>query len=161
MSHLVVMGVSGSGKTFTGGALAGLLEVKFLDADDFHPLENKIKMAAGTPLNDEDRLPWLARVGSAMSAEPACVMACSALKLSYRNLLRDFAPNAVFIHLNPSKATLLKRLRERQDHFVGPELLESQLMTLEPLTAQESGVLVKGHTAVSKIASMIAELAGK
>lgn len=158
MAHVVVMGVSGSGKTVFGTALASALHVKFLDADDFHPIENIKKMKAGTPLDDEDRWPWLQEVGRALSNEPSCVMACSALKLSYRNLLRDFVHGAIFVHLNPSRETLLRRLSERRNHFMGPELLESQLMTLEPLSAHEKGILITNQIPVKKITSITAKL---
>ena len=101
---LVVMGVSGCGKSTVGALLGERLGVPFFDGDDFHPPANKAKMASGTPLNDEDRAPWLAEIGAALATPGdgagTRIIACSALKRSYRDLLRSFAPDLVFIHLS-------------------------------------------------------------
>jgi beta-N-acetylhexosaminidase len=133
-SAIVVMGVSGCGKTTIGNLLAHQLGMPFLDGDSLHPVENVAKMATGTPLTDEDRWPWLAAVGRELAAAgpQGLVLACSALRRSYR----------VFLHLHGSKEVLGSRLRGRTGHFMPATLLESQLSTLEPLGADESGVVV-------------------
>ncbi|WP_285241236.1 gluconokinase [Arthrobacter sp. G.S.26] len=142
---LVVMGVCGCGKSTAGALLAARLGRPFLDGDDFHPAANKAKMAAGIPLADEDRTPWLSRLGQLLAgadtrhAPP--VLACSALKRSYRDLLRSYAPNAVFVHLDGSEATITGRLSARAHEFMPGSLLASQLATLERLGPDEAHVL--------------------
>lgn len=138
------MGVSGCGKTTIGDLVARELGVPFLDADSLHPVENVAKMAAGTPLTDEDRWPWLATVGSELAAagNGGLVLACSALKRSYRDAIRAQAPDTVFLHLHGSKEVLGSRLEGRSGHFMPATLLASQLATLEPLEADEAGVVV-------------------
>ena len=142
MVKVVVMGVSGSGKSSIGSALAQRLEVPFVDADDLHPPANKRKMASGSPLVDADRWPWLDAVGAALAAQPAIVVACSALRLSYRDRLRVAAPDAVFVHLHGSDALLAERLGARSHEFMPTTLLGSQLATLEPLEPGEVGFVV-------------------
>jgi len=144
MQRVVVMGVSGSGKTTVGIALAARLGLRFVDADDLHPAANVAKMAAGTPLTDEDRWPWLAAVGDALAAadEPGMVMACSALKRSYRDAIRARAEGAFFVHLTAPVAVLRDRIGHRASHFMPASLLDSQLATLEPLQADEHGATV-------------------
>jgi carbohydrate kinase (thermoresistant glucokinase family) len=143
---LVVMGVSGCGKSTVGSLLGERLGVPFFDGDDFHPAANKAKMAAGVPLNDDDRAPWLAEIGTAL-ANPAreassCIIACSALKRSYRDLLRSFAPDTVFIHLTGDAATISDRLSSREHEYMPASLLASQLATLEPLGPNEPHIAV-------------------
>jgi beta-N-acetylhexosaminidase len=142
--RIIVMGVSGCGKTTIGDLVARELGVPFLDGDSLHPVENVAKMAAGTPLTDEDRWPWLATVGSelAKAGDGGMVLACSALRLSYRDAVRQQAPDTVFLHLHGSKEVLGQRLKGRSGHFMPPALLDSQLATLEPLAADEAGVVV-------------------
>lgn len=142
--HIVVMGVSGCGKTTIGDLVARELGVRFLDGDSLHPVENVAKMAAGTPLTDEDRWPWLATVGAELAAAgPAgLVLACSALKRSYRDAIRAQAPETVFLHLHGSRDVLGGRIEGRTGHFMPAALLDSQLATLEPLEADEAGTLV-------------------
>ncbi|TAP43572.1 gluconokinase, GntK/IdnK-type [Arthrobacter sp. S39] len=141
--RIIVMGVSGCGKTTIGDLVARELGVPFLDGDSLHPLENVAKMAAGTPLTDEDRWPWLATVGSELAAaKDGLVLACSALRRSYRDAIRAQAPDTVFLHLHGSKDVLKARTEGRSGHFMPPALLESQLATLEPLEADEPGVVV-------------------
>ena len=144
---LVVMGVSGSGKSTVGALLAQRLGVAFLDGDDFHPAANKEKMAAGIPLTDADREPWLRIIGGLLagnhddgSAFPP-VVACSALKRSYRDLLRSAAPDVVFVHLTGSAATIGIRMASRAHEFMPRTLLESQLATLEEPGADEAHVV--------------------
>jgi gluconokinase len=143
---VVVMGVSGCGKSTIGALLAGRLGVPFLDGDDFHPAANKEKMAAGTPLTDEDRAPWLDRIGGllagALPAGPSgpAVVACSALKRRYRDVLRSHAPGVVFVHLAGDAGTIAGRLEARSHEFMPGTLLASQLATLEALGPDEAHV---------------------
>jgi carbohydrate kinase (thermoresistant glucokinase family) len=151
--RLIVMGVSGCGKTTIGDLVARELGVRFLDGDSLHPVENVAKMAAGTPLTDDDRWPWLAIVGSELAAagSDGLVLACSALRRSYRDAIRAQAPDTVFLHLHGSRQVLGSRLEGRSGHFMPAALLESQLATLEPLGPDEAGV-------VADIAAPVAEV---
>ncbi|MDR6867103.1 carbohydrate kinase (thermoresistant glucokinase family) [Microbacterium resistens] len=137
---IVVMGVSAVGKTTVGRALAELIGGTFADADDLHPRTNVEKMSAGEPLTDDDRAPWLDRVGEAL--RPGTVMACSALKRAYRDVLRGHAPDTRFVHLKADAALIADRASRRRDHFMPPALLQSQLDALEPLAPDEPGVTV-------------------
>lgn len=148
---IVVMGVSGSGKTTIGALVADAKSVPFVDADDLHPIENVRKMASGTPLDDDDRAPWLDIVGrrlqEAEESGEGVVMACSALRRSYRDRIRSTAPTAVFLHLHGSLDVLTARIEGRSGHFMPSTLLTSQMDTLEPLTDDEAGyVLDIGQT---------------
>lgn len=127
----VVMGVSGSGKSTIGKRWAEYRNIPFLDADDFHPPANIKKMQEGIPLTDTDRWPWLEVLSDEIAKQPqGCVLACSALKDTYREIL-SCENNLVFILLNASRETLLTRMHQRQDHFMPASLLDSQLATLE------------------------------
>jgi carbohydrate kinase (thermoresistant glucokinase family) len=150
------MGVSGSGKSTVGALLAAELNVPFVDADDLHPLANKAKMAAGTPLTDEDRWPWLALVGLAL-AQPTdgVVVACSALKRGYRDAIRAAAPDARFVYLEVPASVLAERMHNRVGHFMPASLLDSQLATLEPLQADEAGMTVPGDLPPVEIAARV------
>jgi gluconokinase len=134
---VVLMGVSGSGKTTIGTLLAERMGAVFADADDYHPLANKQKMASGQPLSDEDRQPWLEELNRILrgwfEAGKSGVMACSALKAAYRTALRDGIPNGAvsFVVLEASKETLAARLAQRKHEFMNAKLLDSQLATLE------------------------------
>lgn len=141
---VVVMGVSGSGKSTVGASLAVALGTPFVDGDALHPAANVAKMAAGIPLDDEDRWPWLAAVGRhlAGAGPEGLVVACSALKRVYRDAIRAEAPGAVFVELDGAHDLLAKRMRERPGHFMPPSLLDSQLATLEPLQDDEAGMHV-------------------
>lgn len=142
---IVIMGVSGSGKSTVGDLLAQRLGVPYVDADDLHPQANVDKMAAGHPLNDEDRWPWLANVGTVLTAaeDTGMVMACSALKRSYRDAILAEEPRTVFIHLHGTRELLESRMEHRHGHFMPASLLDSQLDTLEPLQADEPGYVIQ------------------
>ena len=143
---MVVMGVQGTGKTTIGSALAARLDVTFIDSDDLHPPANKAKMAAGTPLDDEDRVPWLKVIGATIAANAAdgrpTIVACSALKRWYRELLRSSVPDLLFIHLVGQRDLVASRLATRQHEFMPMTLLDSQYEVLEPLARWEAGVEV-------------------
>ncbi|WP_394154978.1 gluconokinase [Loktanella salsilacus] len=138
---IIVMGVSGCGKSHIGAALAQRLGLGFLDGDSLHPAANIAKMAQGIPLDDDDRAPWLDAVGRALGTG-AEVIACSALKRRYRDRIRAAAPGVVFVHLDGARDVLARRVSQRPGHFMPPALLDSQLATLEPLAADETAVVV-------------------
>ena len=141
--RFVVMGVSGVGKTRTGVALAEALGARFIEGDDLHPPGNRALMAAGTPLTDEERWPWLDRVGAALAeGPPPVVAACSALARRYRDRLRAQVPDLVVLHLAGDPALVEERLRARRGHFMPPALLGSQYAALEPLEPDEAGFSV-------------------
>jgi len=142
MHHIVVMGVAGCGKSTVGALLAAALDAPFLDADSLHPAENVAKMAAGTPLDDADRAPWLAAVAARFAGDHSLVIACSALRVAYRDLIRAGAPDVVFVHLHGTPELLAARIGARPGHFMPPAMLASQLATLEPLLAAESGFVL-------------------
>ena len=133
---ILVMGVAGSGKTTVGRLLARELHWSFADADDFHPAANVARMAAGQPLTDEDRAPWLAalraHIDDCLARGDNAVVTCSALKRSYREVLAPDRSRVKFVHLHGSRELLLSRLHARTDHFMRAEMLDSQLATLEP-----------------------------
>lgn len=156
LQHLVVMGVSGSGKTTVGLALAAALGRDFAEGDDFHPPANVAKMAAGTPLDDDDRGPWLDAIGGWLAArsEPA-VVSCSALKRAYRDRLRGFAPGILFVHLVVDPATVRARVAGREGHFMPASLVGSQFEALEPLGADEPGIAVDASLPVGEIVARV------
>ena len=141
MAPIVVMGVSGSGKSTVGAALAQRLRVPFADADDFHPEANIAKMTAGHALDDDDRRPWLDSIGERLAAHAeGGVMSCSALKHAYRDQLREHCPDVDFLHLAGTPEVIGRRQASRPGHFMPASLLASQFETLEPLAADEHGV---------------------
>jgi gluconokinase len=149
---LVVMGVSGSGKSTVGAALSQRLRVPFADADDFHPQANIDKMSAGEPLDDSDRRPWLEAIGEWLAAhDGGGVMSCSALKRKYRDQLRHHASDVAFLLLHGSPEVIRKRQASRPGHFMPASLLTSQFATLEQLAPDEHGVTVDVDPSVDAI----------
>ncbi|MFC7843598.1 gluconokinase [Streptomyces sp. NPDC001046] len=149
MSHhtvplVVVMGVSGSGKTTVGRLLAESLDVVYAEGDDFHPASNVAKMRAGHPLDDTDRGPWLDKIAQWLvdHADSGGVVTCSALKRRYRDRLASAAPHVFFLHLDGSPELIAARITARRGHFMPPELLRSQMSDLEPLGEEERGAAV-------------------
>ncbi len=143
--HVVVMGVTGSGKTTVGLRLAAETHAEFADADDFHSPDAVAKMAANVPLDDEDRWPWLERVGEWLAEGNNRVVACSALRRAYRDAIRAHAPDTVFIHLWAHQNEIEHRVRRRAKatgHFAGPGLLDSQYAILENLEDDELGASI-------------------
>ena len=161
--RIVVMGVSGCGKSSVGIALAEALGARFIDGDDLHPEANKAKMGAGIPLDDSDRWPWLDLVGQALAEEVSeisghafsgTVIACSALKRVYRDRIRTAAPGTFFVHLDGSRDILERRLGARTGHFMPATLLDSQLAILEPLGSDEAGCVLN---VIDPISDLVAQ----
>lgn len=146
LQHIVVMGVSGAGKSTTGEALARHLGWPFIEGDAFHPAANVEKMHNGIALTDEDRDPWLHaladELGRFETSEQNSIMGCSSLKRAYRDILRSGAPNVRFLLVHGSRDVLIERLANRKDHFFAPSLLDSQLATLELLEPDEDGAVI-------------------
>lgn len=161
---LVLMGVSGCGKTTVGALLAGRLGWSSAEADDFHPLANITKMRSGLPLDDGDRLPWLEAIAAQIdrwraAGEPG-VVTCSALKRRYRDIIVGDRPEVRLVFLKGERDLIADRLAARLGHFMPPSLLESQFAALEEPTAEERPVVVSIHEPPHKLAErIIAELA--
>lgn len=141
----ILMGVSSTGKTSVGTAVAQKLGLKLIDGDDLHPRANIVKMASGTPLNDDDRRPWLERINdAAFSLEQKSekgIIVCSALKKKYRDQIREGNTDVKFLFLNGSFELVLERMKQRKGHFMKPEMLQSQFNTLEIPQADEPDVI--------------------
>jgi gluconokinase len=150
---IVAMGVSGSGKSTVGAALAQRLRVPFADADDFHPPANIAKMTAGDALDDDDRQPWLETIGEWLREHEGSggVMSCSALKRMYRDQLRRHAPTTEFLHLDGTHEVITRRQASRPGHFMPASLLASQFATLEPLAPDENGVVIDVDQSIDAI----------
>ncbi|PRZ36577.1 gluconate kinase (SKI family) [Antricoccus suffuscus] len=150
---IVTMGVSGSGKTTAGRALAERLGVPYADADDFHSESNIAKMASGTPLTDADRWPWLEAVGAWLGRHQSGggVMGCSALRVAYRDVLRKHAPGVLFVHLEGERSVVVRRVAERSGHFMPAALVDSQYATLEELEPRERGLVVDFDLPIEQI----------
>jgi gluconokinase len=138
MIRLIVMGVSGSGKSSVGAAVAQALSLQFIEGDVLHPQSNVDKMSAGTPLNDDDRWPWLDKIGQSFAqSQSGIVISCSALKEIYRDRLRQQAGGPLgFIFLDGSREVLTEHMGQRTGHFMPLSMLDSQLATLEPPTGE-------------------------
>ena len=158
---LIVMGVSGSGKSTVATKLAERLGWTFEDGDRFHPASNVAKMSAGQPLTDEDRLPWLTAIADEI--DKVChdgghvVIGCSALKRSYRDLLVHGRNDVRIVFLDGSQALIADRVARRKDHFMPPELLDSQFKTLEPPGANEHPITVSIDAPVDAIVQNIVD----
>jgi gluconokinase len=153
--HVVVMGVSGVGKTTIAKGLSTLTGWTFAEGDAFHPQANVEKMRDGQPLTDDDRWPWLRTIGEWMGEEIAqgrsAVVTCSALRRSYRDLLREGRPEVEFLHLAADQSLVGDRLDHRKGHFMPSSLLHSQYDALEPLAADEAGVTVSVEGSVPDV----------
>lgn len=160
---VVVMGVSGSGKSTVASGLAGRLGAAFVDGDDLHPRANIEKMRSGHPLTDEDRWPWLDDVGRWLAGHadpPGGVTACSALRRAYRDRLRRWEPATVFVHLDGDPTLIAARQSARHGHFMPRSLQSSQQATLEPLAPDEAGVRVDVALPVEELLdAVLADLA--
>jgi gluconokinase len=158
-SPIVVMGVSGSGKSTVGAALAQRLRVPFADGDDFHPPANVAKMTAGQALDDDDRYPWLEAIGQWLADHPdGGVMSCSALKRKYRDQLRRHCADVEFLHLSGTPEVISKRQASRPGHFMPASLLQSQFATLEPLDPDERGTAIDVDQNIDSIVDNYVEL---
>lgn len=157
---IVIMGVCGTGKTTVGETLAMQLGCPFLEGDSFHPPENVAKMSAGTPLDDEDRWPWLDRLGRQMAEERQdadhVIAACSALKRAYRDRIRRFTgEDTLFVLLHGARDLLQQRLLDRSNHYMPASLLDSQLAILEPPSIDELSLSLDVEATCSELVSQI------
>jgi gluconokinase len=159
---IVVMGVSGSGKTTVGAAIGQRLRLPFADADGMHSDANVAKMSAGIPLEDTDRWPWLARIGDwlAQHRDTGGVMTCSALKRAYRDILRKSAPETTFVHLYGEPGVIRQRMAARAGHFMPESLLASQFDALEPLEPDEKGFVLDLDAPVDQIVGTFLAVTG-
>ena len=160
---VVVMGVAGSGKSTLAAAIAERLGAVFIEADRLHSPDARARMASGVPLTDDDRRPWLVRVAARIRDEHAAgnavVVACSALRRSYREVLsRDGGTDVAFVHLHGSEALLAERIGQRTGHFMPATMLSSQLATLEPLGADERGHVVSIELPTGEAADLVVGL---
>jgi gluconokinase len=157
---VVVMGVSGSGKSTVGRQLAERLGLDFLEGDDFHPPENVARMAAGIALNDSDRVGWLnalaSRLTQALVLERGLVVSCSALKRGYRDLLRRAAPDLQLVYLEGPFELLAARMAARPGHYMPASLLQSQYEALEPPAADEAPLVFKVEQPADSIVDALA-----
>lgn len=157
--HIVVMGVSGCGKSTVGVEIARRLGWDYGEGDDFHPKANVDKMASGRPLQDEDRWPWLETLAQWTRERDergeSSVLSCSSLKRVYRDILRRGGERTFFVHLAGDKNVLMARM-EGREHFMPPSLLESQLDTLEPLASDEQGMVQDFNRPPARIARVVA-----
>lgn len=154
-THLVVMGVAGSGKSTVAQGLEERLGWAYAEGDDFHPIANIAKMSSGTPLADTDRWPWLDSIAAWTAREDAAghstIVTCSALRRAYRDRLRTAPGRTLFVHLAGSEELLAERMNARPGHFMPPSLLPSQLATLEPLDADEDGTVLDIDATIPEI----------
>ncbi|WP_162063620.1 gluconokinase [Vibrio taketomensis] len=160
-SSVIVMGVCACGKSTIGEHLAAKLGRKFIDGDDLHPRANIQKMASGQPLNDDDRMPWLERIRDAAfsleSKNEHGIIVCSALKKKYRDQIREGNENVTFLFLDGSKDLIMKRMRQRQGHFMKENMVNSQFETLERPDAEPQTVVVDIDCSIEEIVAKAAE----
>ncbi|MEM7744657.1 MAG: gluconokinase [Pseudomonadota bacterium] len=159
-ARLIVMGVTGCGKTTVGALLAGRLGAVFLDGDDYHPPENVAKMSAGTPLTDMDRWPWLDRLGEvieeAVAGRGRVVLACSALRRVYRDRLTEGCREApLFIHLSGGRGLIHGRMAARREHYMPVALLDSQIATLEAVQPDENAMEITIDAAADDVVAKV------
>jgi gluconokinase len=153
--HVVVMGVSATGKTTVAAGVAEELDCEFIEGDVLHPPANIEKMTQGVPLTDEDRWPWLEAIGAWISQKESrgesAVVTCSALRRVYRDLLREGRPHVRFLHVTAAADVIRDRMEHRPGHYMPPSLLPSQLATLEPLQADEPGVVITNEGSAAQV----------
>lgn len=163
-TQLVVMGVSGSGKSTVAACLAARAGCELADADDFHPASNIARLAAGRPLDDARRAPWLAMLASWLALradrDECAVLSCSALTRAYRDVLRSAGPGVRMVHLAGARELVARRLAARRGHFMSPALLDSQYAELEPLDADEPGITVDLAADPERIADRVLRALG-
>jgi len=163
-TSLVIMGVSGSGKTTIAVELARQLGWEYVEGDEFHPAANVEKMRSGHALTDEDRWPWLEKIAEWIAWHEDLgkdiVVTCSALKVAYRDLLRrgGRSPSLFFVHVDVAREVLERRLSERKGHYMPASLLDSQLSTLEPLAPEEPGRTVPGDEPAGEVVTLVVDL---
>ena len=163
MTIVVVMGVSGSGKTTVAAMLAGALHCQFLEGDDLHPPSNVAKMHGGTPLTDADRWPWLGKIAAEIdswrSHGESGVVTCSALKRTYRDILIGDRPDVTLVYLRGSRELIQQRMAARHEHFMPVALLDSQFATLQEPDADENAIVVDvGARPAEIVARIVREL---
>jgi gluconokinase len=162
--YLIVMGVASCGKSTLGALLARRFGWDFIDGDDLHPAANVVKMRAGTPLDDRDRQPWLEKIAGALEAWRAIgksgVIACSALHRDYRNTIRAAKEDVVFVYLRGDQALFAQRIAARQGHFMPPQLLASQIATLEEPEASEPVVVLDAALAPEVLVEVVVQAMG-
>lgn len=153
---IVLMGVSGTGKSTVGIELSQMLEIPFLEGDDLHSVANKNKMKAGIPLVDEDRLPWLEGLREINDqSRKNLVLSCSALKRSYRDILTDHKNRTFFVHLHAPHRVIEERLSLRKEHFFNPQLLKDQFEKLELLSEKETGIQINVDQSIDLVVAEI------
>ena len=157
--HLVVMGVSGCGKSTLGTQLAQTLKRKFYEGDDYHCPHSVEKMKAGQPLTDHDRIPWLKKLAQVLRAcNDHAILSCSALKYTYREILRSCTKPLFFIHLQLDRDSAYKRLKQRTDHFFAPTLLDDQFAQLEPLKTTERGATLRAEISPNQLTYKVLQI---
>ncbi|CAH8548305.1 hypothetical protein MS3_00005107 [Schistosoma haematobium] len=157
---IVIMGPCGCGKSTVGDSLAIRTNWPFIEGDDYHSDSNRFKTSMGIPLNDEDRLPWLRSLRNELMQHKNAILACSALKKSYRNILSssndaNYQTRTLFVLLSANKSLLQKRVSERKGHFAHPSLIESQLETLESFGEDEEYLVIDASNSLTDITQQI------
>lgn len=162
---IVVMGVQGCGKSTVGRGVADAVGIRFADGDDLHSAAARAKMALGHPLTDEDRLPWLTHIAQTMATAldngEVLTVACSALKRSYRDLMRDIVPSLLFVELYGDQALIAERLTHRNHEYMPATLLDSQFAALEPLAADEAGMRIELTRTPDEIVGLVQNMITK